>query len=119
ELVGADRRDFLLDGRGGARTAGLQKRLGIERRAAARADHLLAHQIIIAGAAARADPLGAPFGFGHGGSSVISTIGRSARHCHSGRGLSKAIAAGTAIWAAAPASARGRARKPDTRPCPT
>ena len=90
ELIGADGLEFLLDGRRGSRPARLQKGLGVEGSAAFRADHRLAHQIVVTGPATRTNPLGAPFGFRHyllhGEVQQIS----SARHCHRGRTLSKA-----------------------------
>src|SRR5579863_4794118 len=65
DLLAADRFEFLGDRRRRPRPARPQQRLGIERRAAFRADRRVAQQIVVARAAARADTLGAPFGFGH------------------------------------------------------
>src|SRR5882724_975514 len=65
EILAGHRCDLALDRRCRPRPAGLQERLRIERGVAFRADDLLPHQIIIAGAATRADTLGAPFGFRH------------------------------------------------------
>src|SRR5579863_9594088 len=59
EFAGGDRRQRLLDRRRRPRAPRLQKRLGVERRRAFRADHRVVQQIVIAGAAARADALGA------------------------------------------------------------
>src|SRR5215472_3832796 len=65
ELLASDRLELLLDRRNRARTARFQKRLGVIRRAAFRADHGFAQQIVVTGATARTNSLGAPFGFGH------------------------------------------------------
>src|SRR3954451_11086211 len=74
DVPGADRLQLFLDRRDRARAARLQKRLGIEGRAAFRADDRVARKIVIARAAARADALGAPFGFCHAGSLSNSSL---------------------------------------------
>src|SRR3954452_3189100 len=68
DVLGADRLQLAFYRRGRPRPAGLQEGFGGKWRAALRADDRVAHQIVIARAAARADALGAPFGFGHDGS---------------------------------------------------
>jgi len=62
--LGADRRQLLFHRCRGTRPAGFEKRLRIKRRGAFRADYRVAQQVIVPGAAARADALRAPFGFG-------------------------------------------------------
>src|SRR5204863_4678690 len=84
DILGADRRQLLLHGRNRTRPPRLEERLGIERRSAFRADDRVAHQIIIARTAARADALGAPFGFGHGGS-LLDEFGSRVRKALTGR----------------------------------
>src|SRR5207248_2043097 len=65
DRLAADRFQRLLDRRRRPGPARPQESLRIERRAAFRADNRLAQQIVVARAAAWADALGAPFGFGH------------------------------------------------------
>src|SRR4051812_24434341 len=96
DVVGADRLEFFLDRRGRPRPACLQKGLGIEWRAAFRADHGLAHQVVIARTAARADALRAPFGFGQRAApwniSRMSVLhqGSGAGSSQTGRGIATA-----------------------------
>src|ERR1051326_2503910 len=128
QLLGAHGLELLLDRRGGARAPRAQERLGIEGRRTFRADDRVAQQIVVARAAARADALGSPFGFRHGGSSI--KIGC----CKGGGALATGIsrcqkqnargASGSGIWAAAPVPARSPS--PSTPPrrasrlrCPT
>src|ERR1700730_1979864 len=84
ELVGSDRREFLLDRRRAARAPRLQKGCRVKRSAAFRANHRIAQQIVVAGPATRTNPLGAPFGFGH--HSLLERFSKSRR---------RAIATGT------------------------
>src|SRR5215469_11826400 len=64
-LLNLDRLDLSLDRRCRPRAARLQKRLRVIGSAAFRANHWIAEQVVISRAAARANPLGAPFGFSH------------------------------------------------------
>ena len=64
-LLDLDRLDLSFDRCRRPRAARFQKRLGVVGSAAFRADHRLAQQIVVPGAAARANPLGTPFGFSH------------------------------------------------------
>src|SRR6516165_12211242 len=65
ELLGFNWLELLLDRRDRTSPTRFQKRFRVIGRAAFRADHGFAQQIVVAGAAARTNSLGAPFGFGH------------------------------------------------------
>src|SRR6516162_5861321 len=64
-LLDLDRLDLSLDRCCRPRPARFQERLRVIGSAAFRANHRIAEQIVISRAAARANPLGAPFGFSH------------------------------------------------------
>ena len=104
--------ELLLNRSRGPRPARLQERLGIEGRAAFRADHGLAQQVVIARAAARTDPLGAPFGLRHAFSSIC--VGRSVRRAiaTAGATLSKANRAARSRPADMGGASRRRNRQP-------
>src|SRR5580700_1784319 len=88
DVLGSHRLQLSLDRCRRARPTGLDECLGIERRAAFRADHRIPHHIVIARAAARADALAAPFGFRHCGSLWKSSLFKDGR-----RAIATAIAA--------------------------